>query len=366
MRCAGKLQHLVFQNMVQFLEADHIGKTLGETFSSFGRERVRGSHLHDAVGWQGFHRLAPRRAAHGAEIAFAMRRQNRRSGRAFGPYQLPFGHLRFKQAQRLARVGIRNAAGNDAEAGLFAYLHMRVELVVFRGREIGCDLGQTLVDLAVTLVRTLGEDDPLRVALEALGLARLGFRSDVDVGRGMADARGGTHDNGGAVLLGKVVGGGHHGAALLWRCRVEHRHLRERGEAAGVLLGLRGDGARVVGHVEHSAALHAHVVQRHQRVAGNVQAHLLAGVQGSRTGIGRAGKQLQCRLLVRGPFHVHALGAPRRMLGGDGLYHLGRRRTWIARAHTDARFEGSMGEGLVALQKFFWHGRSLRPEPCRL
>ena len=218
----------------------------------------------------------------------------------------------------------------------------------------------------MALERALGEDNPLRVALEAFGLARLGFRGNVDIGRGMADARGGAHDYRRAVLLGKVVGGGHHGTALLGSCRVEHRHLRERSEAAGVLLGLRRDGARVVGHVEHGAALHAHVVKRHQRVAGNVQAHLLAGVQGSRPRVSRAGKQLQRRLFVGGPFHMHALGAARRMFGGDGLYHLGRRCARIARAYAHARFEGSMGKGLVALQEFFRHGRSLKPGPYRL
>ncbi len=354
-RGAGELEHLVFQDVVQLLEADHVGKAFGKTAGARCGERVRGAHLHDAVGGQGLCRLAPGRAAHGAVAALALRRQHGRGGRAFGPNQLPFGRLRFQKAKRLARVGVRYAAGNDAEAGALPHLQLRVEEVVGLGAEIARNLGQALVDLPMALVRALREDDPLRVALEALGLARLGFGGHIDVGGCVADARGGAHDDRGGVPLGKVVCRGHHGAALLGRCRVEHRHLREAGEAAGVLLGLRGDGAGVVGHVEHGAALHAHVVQRHQRVAGNVEANLLAGVQGSRAGVGSAGKQLERRLFVGGPFHVHALGATRRMLGGDGLYHLGRRRARIPRAYADARLKGSMGKGLVALQEFFRH-----------
>ncbi len=364
-RCAGELEHLVFQNVVQLLEADHVGKAFGEPGGSSGRERIRGSHLHNAVGRQGFHRLAPSGAAHGAVAALAMRRQNRGSRRTFSPDQLPLGNLRFQQAKRLARIGVRNTAGNDAERRSLPHLQFVVELVIFSGREIACDLRQALVDFPMALERALGEDNPLRVALKAFGLARLGFLGNVDIGRGMADSRGGAHDNRRAVLLGKVVGSAHHGAALLGRCRVEHRHLRELGEAAGVLLGLRRDGARVVGHVEHGAALHAHVVQRHKRVTGNIQAHLFAGVQGARTGVGSASQQLQRRLFVGRPFNMHALGAPGRVFGGDGLYHLGRRSARIARAYAHARFEGSMGKGLVALQEFFRHEWSFRPEPYR-
>ncbi len=76
---------------------------------------------------------------------------------------------------------------------------------------------------------------------------------------------------------------------------IEHGQLREAGEAARVLLGLRRDGAGIVGHEQHHAALHAHVVQAHERVAGHVEPHLLAGEQAARAGIGRAGQQLERR-----------------------------------------------------------------------
>ena len=86
----------------------------------------------------------------------------------------------------------------------------------------------------------------------------------------MAHARGGTHQNGSLIFLGQVIGGAHHLASLFGRCRVEHRHLGEGRKTTRILLGLGRNGARVVGHVQNGTAFHAHIVQRHQGIAGNV------------------------------------------------------------------------------------------------
>ena len=171
----------------------------------------------------------------------------------------------------------------------------------------------------------------------------------------MAHARGGTHQHGGLVLLGKVVGSAHHLTSLFGRCRVEHRHLGECRKTTRILLGLGRNGAWIVGDVQNGAAFHTHIVQRHQRIAGNVQAHLLAGVQRARARIGSACQQFQSRLFVRGPLNVNVFGATGGMLLGHRFDNLGRRRAWVSGAHTHTRFKSGMGECLVARQKFFCH-----------
>ena len=204
-------------------------------------------------------------------------------------------------------------------------------------------------------VGALRENNPTRIALETFGRARPGALGNLEIRGSVAHARGGTHQHGGLVLLRKVVGGAHHLASLLGRCRVEHRHLGECRKTARILLGLGRNGARIVGHVQNSAAFHAHIVQRHQRIAGNVQAHLLAGVQRARARIGSACQQLQGRLFVRGPLNVNAFGTTGGMLFCHCFDDLGRRRAWVSGAHTHTRFKSGMGECLVARQKFFCH-----------
>ena len=164
----------------------------------------------------------------------------------------------------------------------------------------------------------------------------------------MAYARGGTHQHRRLVLFRQLVGGAHHGAALLGRRRIEHRHLGKRGETARVLLGLGRDGARIIGHVQHRAALHAHVIQRHQRIACHVQANLLARVQRARARIRRASQKLKRGLLVRRPFNVDSLGAAGSMFLRHRFDNLGRGRSRIPGANAHARLKGGMGKRFVA------------------
>ena len=177
----------------------------------------------------------------------------------------------------------------------------------------------------------------------------------------MADARGGTHDDRRAVALGQVERLLDHGEPLFGRGGVEHRHLGEIAETARVLLGLGGDGAGIVGDVEHEAALDAHVVEAHERVARHVEAHLLAGEQAARTGIRSAGEQLERRLLVGRPLHMHAVRAALRMELGDHLDELGRRRAGISRHDAHARLERRRRERLVRHQEFLGHRSPASP-----
>ena len=174
----------------------------------------------------------------------------------------------------------------------------------------------------------------------------------------MVDTRRGTHDDRRVVALGQIEGGPHHGEALLGRGRIEHRHLREGAEPTRVLLGLGGDGARIVGHEQHAAAARAHVVQRHERIGSDIEPHLLAGEQHPRAAVGRAGQHLERRLLVGGPFHMHVLGRARRVQLRHSFHQLGRRRARIARHHVHPGFQSRVGKRLIAHQKFLHHVRS--------
>ena len=184
----------------------------------------------------------------------------------------------------------------------------------------------------------------------------------------MRHAGGGTHDNRGAVTFGKGEGLAHHVHALFHVGGVEHGNLGEVREPAGVLLGLAGNGAGVVGHEQHAAAFHAHVIQAQERIARNVQTHLLAGEQRARTRIGSAGQKLERSLLVRGPFDMHALRAACGMQLGDGFHNLAGRGAGVSGDNAHAGFERGMGEGLVAHQQSGSHmpafsKRGPRPGP---
>ena len=125
------------------------------------------------------------------------------------------------------------------------------------------------------------------------------FLSNIEERRSMAHARGGAHDHRRLVTLRQLERGLHHGETLIGRCRVENRDLGEIAEPARILLGLRRDRAGIIGNEQHRAALHAHVVQAHQRVACHVQTHLLAGEQRTCAAVRCAGEQLERALLVR-------------------------------------------------------------------
>ena len=186
------------------------------------------------------------------------------------PHELARLDFLFQQAQCLTRVGVRNAAGNNAELSIFTLGEHGVECVEFALGKIVGNGSQAFVDFLVRSVGALRENNPTRIALEAFGRARLRMLGHLEVGGGMAYARSGAHQHGGLIFLGQVVGGAHHLASLFGRCRVEHRHLGEGRKATCVLLGLGRNGAWVVGHVQNGAAFHAHIVQRHQGIAGNV------------------------------------------------------------------------------------------------
>ena len=319
---------LVFDHMIELFENDDAVQAVSELIGSCGGEGVRRPHLPKPI------------SRHLHATLFAQR---------------------FQAVECLTRVCRRNAARNNTELGIIACrptLLLQVEArkqlffrIVLRNAD------KALVDFPVTLKGASGEDDPPRAALEALFGNRLGVRlvRYLEKRRGMADSRRRTNDNGRLIFLGKVERRLHHGEALLGRGRVEHGNLRKRPEAAGVLLGLRGDGARIVGDEEHAAALDSHVVQAHQGVGSHVQADLLAGEQRARAAVRRASEKLESRLFVRRPLHMHAMGLARSMQPRDGFHQFGRRRPRVSRDDPHTRFKRGMGERFVAHQQFLRH-----------
>ena len=330
---ARQTQQLVFDHVVQLLQHQHGFKALGPLRHQLLGEGIRSSYLQELVG---------------------------------GKLQAPLRSPLLQHLQGLTGVCCGNAASHDAYRGCKSLLVLAFilllglrttadELGVEGGKHrIGAEVighaGKTLVDLLMGGVGALGEDDPLGILLEAFlrdrtGLGRVRY---VKIGGCVVDAGSGSEDDRRAVALGKVEGGLHHGKALVRGGRIEHRHLGKAGEPAGVLLGLGADGAGIVAHEQHQAALHAHVVHAEQGVGRNVQAHLLAGEQGAGAAVRCAAQQLQGRLFIGGPFHVHALGHTLGVELGHCFHQLGRGRSRVASHHPHACFQGGVGKGFVS------------------
>ena len=286
---------LVLDYVVELLENDNAVQAAGELISSCGREGVRRPYLPEAVGGH-LNALLPAKL--------------------------------LKPANGFANIGRRHAARSNAKARRQARIATLLLRIKARERHvlrvILRNADEALVDFPMALKGTAGKDYPAGTAIEAFfgNRLRVGFVRHLEKRRRMADARRWANDDGRPILLGKVERGLHHREALLGSGGIEHRNLRERPETAGVLLRLGGDGARIVGNEEHAAAFDPDVVQAHQRVGGDVQPNLLAGEQRACAAVRRAGEKLECRLLVRRPFHVNAVRLAGSMQLRDGLDQL--------------------------------------------
>ena len=183
----------------------------------------------------------------------------------------------------------------------------------------------------------------------------MGFVLDVEERRRMVDARGRTHDDRRMVALGQLESGLDHVKGLLGRGRIKHRHLGKRCEPTGVLLGLRRNGTGVVGDDQHEAAAHAHVVQAHERVARDVETHLLAGKQPAGPCERGAEQQLERNFLVSRPLDMHAVRRARSMQTRHGLDDLGGRRTRITRHDAHASLERCVCHRFIAHQELLRH-----------
>ena len=269
-------------------------------------------------------------------------------------------------AQVLGDVGGADAVGCDAEARAGTQTGRLADGVSRVAGEALGEGGVALLDRRVGAHGERGEDDPAGgVADEALGLAvsPVARVSHLHVLVAVVDSRGRAHDHGAAELLGEVEGLPHHRVGLGRARRVQDRQLGVGREGARVLLGLGRDGTRVVRHEHDHTTLDADVGEAHERVGGDVEAHLLHRDERAGSRVGGPGGHLERRLLVDRPLHVDALGAST----GDGLQHLGRRRARVARHDAHARGERPHRNGLVAHQELSVHGAPshVRPHSTR-
>ena len=277
MSATGELCKLILDDVIELLEDQDIAQPSHELSCNLFGERIGSAHLHEPV---------------------------RRHVTA------RFGHICFDHAECLARIRCANTTCDDAVNSFGGSLDLVERLESLVACIIVRDIGKALVDLAMRLVSATREDDPFRnVALEPIfrHLERMRLVFDVEKCGSMVDARGRTDDDGRVVALGQLECGLYHAERLLRRGRVEDRHFCKRCEPARVLFGLRRNGTRVVGDDQHKPSAHAHVVQAHERVACDVEAHLLAREQTAGACERGAEQDLECHFLVRRPFHMHAM-----------------------------------------------------------
>ena len=176
----------------------------------------------------------------------------------------------------------------------------------------------------------LRKDHPSgRILYKALRLTNLIFLSVLDFQGLIAviHSRRRAEDHRRAILFRYFKSLLDHLICIAHAARIEHGNLREHAKGPGILLRLRRNGAGIIRHEHHHAALDANVFKAHQRVGRHVQSHLLHGHHRTRPRIGRARRHFHGRLLVDGPFHVRPSAAAL----CDRLKHLRGRRSRISR-----------------------------------
>ena len=160
-------------------------------------------------------------------------------------------------------------------------------------------------------------------------------------------ARAHLEQHGRVVFLGQLEGQFGERERFRRVSRLEHGHLGRLGVVAGVLLILGRVHARVIGHADNHAAVHARVGQGKQRVGRNVQADVLHAAEAA-----AAGKRRTERRFGRYLFIGRPLGIDFRVFCG-GLRDLGTRRTGIAGDKAASGLIQAAGNGFIAQHQRF-------------
>ena len=209
--------------------------------------------------------------------------------------------------KRIGGIGAADAVNGDAAAGFRR--DCRCDRIAGIGRK---DLGKLRVaplNIDMRLIGKAREDHPFGgIADEALRLMLFVFLLVPDSygGIAVADSGGGAEQHGGMVFFGVGKRLADHVICFLHAGGVEAGELGIHGKGARILLGLRGNGAGVVGNEDDHAALDADIGEAHERIGGNIQTDLLHGDHCACTAVGSAGAELQRGFFVDGPFGVKA------------------------------------------------------------
>ncbi len=180
--------------------------------------------------------------------------------------------------------------------------------------------------------------------LEALAGARLTL-AHRDQGLHVIDARGHAQNDWHLELLGQLESSQGHRVGLLRIRRLEHRHMRKTPPVARILFVLGRRKPDIVGNGDDQTADHTGQRQGHQRIGGDVHAHMLHAAKGARPRVCGTDGHLQRDLLVDRPLGIQI------RIGRDHFQHLGGRGARIGCRHLDAGLPDRARHSLVTGQQ---------------
>ena len=203
--------------------------------------------------------------------------------------------LQAKVFNHLNRVGVSNAAGDDAFSPLAGSREERRISQQFLSQLEAFNQFQTHAP-GVGRYRHVTR----RILLELDLVLRLGHRAVFHHAAAVADAGGRSHDHGQAGLLGEREGIPSHAQPVLWGGGIEDRVIQEAAEMPLVLLVRAGERRWVARRDNDHATLDADIGHGRYGVIGVVQPQVLHAAHGSRPGQARSERNLHGHLFVYG------------------------------------------------------------------
>ena len=203
----------------------------------------------------------------------------------------------------------------------------------------------------VPLPRVLRDHDVLADVPRVVARLHLDRHARQHLAAPVRDAGRGPQHDGRVELLGERERLGDEVVGLLAVRRLQHRDLGEPGVVAVVLLVLGRVHAGVVGADDDEPGVDAGERERHERVGGDVEAHVLHGDDGAHAGQRRAHGGLERDLLVDAPLAVDALEP------GGGLDDLGGGSAGVPAREPGPGAHGAVGDRFVpGEEELAFHG----------
>jgi len=194
------------------------------------------------------------------------------------------------------------------------------------------------------------------VLMESRSLFGLGKRPQFHILSAVTDSRGGSQEHRKLVSVRECHREPGEFSGLDGRRGVEHREFGGHGQEAAILLRLRAVRTGVVRHDHHEASRNAGIGGAHERIGGDVQAHLLHDHCRSPAGITVGQSHLEGHFLVDGPFQmqVQMMLALEPHQGAEDFRSRGPR---IGGCHGTGRFEQAVCHGFIAKENLaLFHG----------